>query len=225
MNSTQPHKAEHWFQVQKRNLRNHYQKLTAGFRAAHLRRELRKCQTSQQPIKLMLGAGSVRLKGWLVTDIHYFNILKAGDWSSYLEESSLDRLLAEHVLEHLSLTENRTALRHALKYLKPGGTFRIAVPDGNRPDEQYRKEVEPPADGHQIFFNLASLTSLLLAMGFEVQPLEWFDEQGQFHEHPWDSSDGHIFRSKRYDQQELFRFGDDLYYTSLIVDAIKPKSA
>jgi len=36
---------------------------------------------------------------------------------------------ASHVLEHLSLTDFRTALKNTLSYLAPGGVFRLVVPD------------------------------------------------------------------------------------------------
>jgi YD repeat-containing protein len=62
---------------------------------------------------------------------------------------------------------------------------------------------------------------MLQDSGFQVNPLEYFDAEGQFHATAWDSADGHVRRSLRYDRQEAFRLGD-LYYTSLIVDAVRP---
>jgi SAM-dependent methyltransferase len=42
---------------------------------------------------------------------------------------SVDGLYASHVLEHLSLADMRAALRNSFAVLKPGGVFRLIVPD------------------------------------------------------------------------------------------------
>jgi hypothetical protein len=44
-------------------------------------------------------------------------------------EASCRGLYCSHVLEHLSLAECRKALKNSYGYLKPGGTFRIVLPD------------------------------------------------------------------------------------------------
>ena len=46
-----------------------------------------------------------------------------------INSNSCDGLYACHVLEHLALDDFRIALRHSLDYLKPGGPFRLIVPD------------------------------------------------------------------------------------------------
>ena len=132
----------------------------------------------------------------------------------------IDRLLAEHILEHLSETEGRIAVGESYRYLKRGGLFRLAVPDGNRRDAAYLAEVSPPRAGHQVLYNVDTFTSLLKSIGFVVMPLEYFDDHEQFHAHPWDECDGYIQRSIRFDTQEEFRRGH-MCYTSLIVDARK----
>ena len=42
---------------------------------------------------------------------------------------SADAVYCSHVLEHLALDEFRAAIRNVVEYLKPGGTFRLVVPD------------------------------------------------------------------------------------------------
>jgi SAM-dependent methyltransferase len=44
-------------------------------------------------------------------------------------ENSCAAVFCSHVLEHLALNDLDTALRHTFAYLKPGGTFRLVVPD------------------------------------------------------------------------------------------------
>jgi predicted SAM-dependent methyltransferase len=46
-----------------------------------------------------------------------------------LAPSSCDVVYSSHVLEHLSLSGLRVALQNVLSILKPGGTFRLVVPD------------------------------------------------------------------------------------------------
>lgn len=46
-----------------------------------------------------------------------------------LEDESCDGVYCSHVLEHLALDEFRTALLNTHKVLKPGGFFRLVMPD------------------------------------------------------------------------------------------------
>jgi len=46
-----------------------------------------------------------------------------------LKENELDGIYCSHILEHLSLEDFRIALRNTYKVLKPGGIFRLVVPD------------------------------------------------------------------------------------------------
>ena len=46
-----------------------------------------------------------------------------------LAAGSLDGVYCSHILEHLSLFDCRTALRNTYKLLKPGGYFRMVLPD------------------------------------------------------------------------------------------------
>ncbi len=46
-----------------------------------------------------------------------------------LAPGSCDVVYASHVLEHLSLVDLRTALQNVFALLKPGGVFRLVVPD------------------------------------------------------------------------------------------------
>ncbi len=46
-----------------------------------------------------------------------------------LAENSVDGLFCAHVLEHLSYQDFESALENSFRYLKPGGLYRIIVPD------------------------------------------------------------------------------------------------
>lgn len=182
--------------------------------------KLRKEVSTASPLKVMLGAGPSQYDGWFQTDKDILDVTSLEDWSTLFAPASIDSLLSEHMLEHLSEDEARSALAECYRYLKPQGLFRLAVPDGYRRDPAYVKEVAPPNDGHKMLYNIDSLTALLQSVGFSTTPLEYFDAQERFHATTWDQNDGMIRRSVRFDTQQAFQ-RDGLFYTSLIVDARK----
>ena len=101
--------------------------------------------------------------------------------------------------------------------------MRIAVPDAFHPDSQYIDYVRPGgagpgAEDHKIFYEYKILREILEETGFKVDLLEYWDEKGVFHFRKWNSENGHICRSKRYDHRNK---GGALRFTSLIVDAVK----
>jgi predicted SAM-dependent methyltransferase len=182
---------------------------------------LRRRVISSAPLNVLIGGGQTSYEGWIFTDRDFLDITEPQDWSNLFEPNSIDRLLCEHVLEHLTEEECSMALAECYRYLKPGGLMRVAVPDGYRRDSAYVAEASPPNAGHKVFFNVDTLPPLLVSLGFRVTPLEYFDESEQFHAGSWDESEGLVTRSARFDHQKDFQRGD-LYYTSLIVDARKP---
>jgi len=178
------------------------------------------------PLKIIIGAGPQSQLGWVATDISRLNLLKPERWGRYLQPCSVDALMAEHVWEHLSKEEAVSAAKTCFKYLKVGGYLRIAVPDGLQISAEYIESVRPGGSGpgaedHKVLYDYRSLTAMLRQAGFTVQSLEYFDEAGQFHAQPWDDEDGRISRSSRHDVRNV---DGRLKYTSLIVDAIKPKA-
>ena len=173
-----------------------------------------------RPLNVVLGGGTTSYEGWMETDQNVLDITVPDSWSGLFKPASIDRLLAEHVFEHLSEDQCRVAFAECYRYLKPAGLFRLAVPDGYRRDPDYVAEVAPPRDGHQSLFTVETLPPLLEEAGFKVTPLEYFDSAEQFHALPWDERDGHIIRSIRFDHQERFKRGD-MFYTSLVIDAVR----
>lgn len=186
-------------------------------------RRLRETAARTRPLNVVLGAGTTSYPGWVATDGDVLDITSPNDWALLFEPESIDRLLAEHVIEHLSEERARNALTACYRYLKAGGLLRVAVPDGNRRDPAYVAEASPPKDGHQALYNIDSLAQLLRESGFETTPLEYFDENEEFRAIPWDERDGLIQRSVRFDHQTDFQRGS-LYYTSVIIDARKPQA-
>jgi predicted SAM-dependent methyltransferase len=183
-------------------------------------RKLREQIQRADPLNVILGSGTTSYPGWIATDNDLLDISRPGSWAELFEPASIDRLLTEHVFEHLSEEECAIALAECFRYLKPGGVLRIAVPDGYRRDAAYLAEASPPKDGHKVLFTVETLVPLLESFGFQATPLEYFDAQENFHAHAWNEADGLIMRSVRFDRQQDFKRGE-LFYTSLIVDARK----
>jgi predicted SAM-dependent methyltransferase len=175
--------------------------------------------------KFNVGSGGINPDpSWYATDISTLNLTRDADWRKLLLFLKLDNIMAEHVWEHLTDAETALANQYCFKYLKRGGTLRLAVPDGFHPDPAYIEYVRPGghgagADDHKILYTYKIMKERLEAAGFRVELLEYWDEQGQFHAVDWSDEAGRITRSKRYDQRNA---NGELKYTSLIVDAIKP---
>jgi len=131
--------------------------------------------------------------------------------------------MAEHVWEHLDETQTALANRYCWEYLAPGRSLRLAVPDGLHPSPDYIAYIRPGgtgagADDHKVLYDYRNMTARLESTGFSVSLLEYWDETGCFHYIDWTSDNGHIDRSRRYDERNK---QGTLGYTSLIVDATK----
>jgi predicted SAM-dependent methyltransferase len=175
------------------------------------------------PVRVVVGAGGIFDKGWIPTDIEQLNLLDTESWNRYFSPDSIDAILAEHVWEHLSEQEAYLAAKNCFLYLKPNGYIRVAVPDGFHPSLEYINAVRPGgrgagAEDHKVLYNYLNISKCFESVGFEVELLEYFDEEGSFHYKEWDTDKGMIVRSCRYDARN--RQGN-LYYTSIIFDAKK----
>lgn len=181
-------------------------------------------------LRVIVGGGAFDAEnnpGWLSMKQDEVDLLSPQDWEHHFTPSSIDAILAEHVWEHLSLEEGLEAARRLWCYLKPGGFFRCAVPDGLFPDKNYQRMVrvggpgpsDHPAASHQVLYDYRSLSALFESAGFKVKLLEYHDEQGRFHFTDWDPAEGMIYRSRRFDHRNQ---EGKLAFASLIVDALKP---
>jgi predicted SAM-dependent methyltransferase len=175
-------------------------------------------------IKFNIGSGKSGFNHeWFNTDKNSLDITDENDWKKYLKFLKVNNIFSEHVWEHLSDLDAEKALKNCYRFLKKGGVFRIAVPDGFHPDKEYIDYVKPGghglgADDHKILYNYKSLTQRLESAGFKVSLLEYWDENGNFHFKEWSDDGGRVLRSKRYDSRNQ---NGKLAYTSLIIDAIK----
>jgi len=207
--------------------------LILGWRAAvenrqaqrALSREVRRLLYGHRPIKLVIGAAAGQhFDGWLMTNLPVFNALKVEHWGTMFPSGCIDRILAEHVIEHWHEGEFVEFLRIVRPFLSRAGTIRLAVPDGLHPDPHYIEYVRPGGSGagsddHKVLYTYKKMGSISSRAGYACTFLEHFDETGQFHAIPWDIQDGFIKRSSRYDPRNETA---PLSYTSLMVD-LKPQ--
>lgn len=76
--------------------------------------------------------------------VRYGDILKGLP----VPDGSVDGLYASHVLEHLALEDMRLALRRSLRLLRPGGVFRLVVPDLAAAAQSYCAALGDPLAAH-----------------------------------------------------------------------------
>jgi predicted SAM-dependent methyltransferase len=180
-----------------------------------------------EKIKIIVGASTQSYTGWIPTQERDLNLLRRQDWEISFKNRKIDRILAEHVWEHLDEEEGRRAARICFDFLKPGGMVRCAVPDGYFPNEEYQKmiqigypkPIEYPAVRHKMVYNYHVIQDVFESAGFEVDLLEYCDEEGNFHFKDWNPENGFIYRSKRFDHRNT---NGEIRMMSLIIDAQKP---
>jgi predicted SAM-dependent methyltransferase len=195
-------------------------------RFAAQRRALRSLKT-QSTRRIVIGSSGTAFAGWVSTDREIVDLLNEASWARFFSPDWLDAILAEHVWEHLSASEAVRAAQTCFRFLKPGGYLRVAVPDGLHPDPAYVEQVRPGGTGsgaedHKVLYDFAMFRELFAAAGFDVRLREYFDREGRFQCDDWNPADGLIQRSMRFDERNS---PGRLVYTSIILDAVKPRAA
>jgi predicted SAM-dependent methyltransferase len=187
----------------------------------HMRRQV---EDSGGAIRVIIGASGTAAAGWITTEYPLVNVAELASLQRVFRPGTVSAILAEHVWEHLTPAQALAGARNCHALLKPGGHFRIAVPDGLHTDPAYIEYARPGGSGegsddHKVFYTHRSLGQMLQEAGFEVRLLEWFDEKGVFHAVDWDPAGGYVDRSTRFDDRNR---ENPTAYTSLIADAFKP---
>ncbi len=186
-----------------------------------MKQEIRSAHESGAALKVVIGAGDTRYAGWVHTDVPYLDATTPSHWARYFERGSIQRILAEHVFEHLTPAQLTAFLMTVRPYLTADARIRIAVPDGNHPNPAYIEYVRPGGTGdgahdHKVLYTADSLSAAIYSGGFVPLLLEYYDEEGAFHQHPWDAADGHIQRTPASDSPQHRA----LNYSSLICDCV-----
>jgi predicted SAM-dependent methyltransferase len=179
------------------------------------------------PLKVAIGAGTQSYPGWISTQREQLDLLDPECWRAAFAQRKADAFLCEHVWEHLTHDEGRRAARYCFEALKPGGYIRCAVPDRNFRDEAYQREVgvggpgpaDHPAADHKIVYDFRLFAEVFKSAGFEIDLLEYCDDDGRFHYNQWSIIEAPIYRSLLSDHRNK---AGSIGFVSLIIDARKP---
>jgi predicted SAM-dependent methyltransferase len=189
-----------------------------------------------QEINLIVGAKTQTQAGWISSDAVQLDIRREADWSRYFAPGSIDRILCESCLEHMTFADGLAACQNFYKYLRPGGRVRIAVPDRNFKNESYHFWTSPGGGGqlfarlfiyrpdepdHKVFYDYVSLTHLMQRAGFSTQLLEWFDNEGRFYRREWSYVGGEVTRSYGHPRVARLKPWVGCDFLSLICDGFK----
>ena len=109
---------------------------------AQIREETLRQQLLETPRRIVIGASGVFEPAWTPTDAREFDLLRPETWERFVQPGSIDCLMAEHVWEHLTLEQGRTAALTCHRFLKPGGYLRVAVPDGLFPSAEFQEYIK-----------------------------------------------------------------------------------
>ena len=179
-------------------------------------------------VKIILGAALTSQKDWISTNEEWFDISKKKDWQKlFKNKRKLKRALAEHVFEHLSVDEMRNSLKLIFENMLKGGSLRIAVPDGNNPNPEYRKHcgingIGADASDHKQFLTYEFLSREVEKIGFKCTLIEGYLENKELVSKSVNNNLGRVIRS-RSNSINLSKKGWDFYdsNTSLIIDCFK----
>jgi predicted SAM-dependent methyltransferase len=174
-------------------------------------------------INLIIGGANIDFPGWFETDILILDVTNEKQFQRFFSRHKINKVMAEHVLEHLTTEQIELMLVHLYKYSASNLNIRIAVPDGFHANPEYIDMVKPGgtgngADDHKHLFTYKSLSAIFERNKFKAHPLEYWDEQGNFHSHYKNDDKGLIRRSMANDSRNA---GGKPVYTSLIIDFTK----
>lgn len=174
----------------------------------------------EKKLKINIGASETKFEGWFQTEQYFLDVSKRNDFAKMFSDRKINFILAEHVLEHISNHDLALMLKHFQEFTADDINIRIAVPDGFHKDFDYIEEVKPGGKGpgaedHKNLFTYKSLSKLFEDAGFIAHPVEYWDEQGVFHQGYSNDDKGHIRRSFINDSRNA---SGNPVYTSLIID-------
>ena len=111
--------------------------------SARFRRDAAALAAGDDLLKVNIGAATKLVPGWMNTDVHYrapyyLDLLKP--WP--VPPQSVDRVFADNVIEHFTIADARTLLRHAFDAMAPGGGIRLVTPDVERIARAYLDDLD-----------------------------------------------------------------------------------
>lgn len=146
-----------------------------------------------KPLKLHIGCGKRRLKGFThidLADFPHIDYKHDGKTLPMFKSNSADLIYSCHMLEYFDRVEVMAVLKEWFRVLKKGGTLRLAVPDFEALIKVYKKtkdldKVLGPIYGrwpvnkkltiyHKTVYDYTSLKKLLTSIGFHgIKKWDW----------------------------------------------------
>jgi predicted SAM-dependent methyltransferase len=113
-------------------------------------------------MKIQFGSGSNILDGWVNTDAE----VDVTQTPLPFESKCAERILAEHVLEHISAPQMLRFLDECHRILKPNGVIRICCPVvDDRLTKQHARDLTL-GHGHQQILTASTIDTFLWMAGF-----------------------------------------------------------
>ena len=139
-----------------------------------------------------------------------------------LPDNCVDRIHSEDCFEHIEETQYPHILNEIYRILKPGGLFRLAVPDYMNPKDRFclEKGFDTRNNLHLTLTTYKLLKPYLDKSPFHVNYLHYWKDNDTFLSNKIDYSKGYIRRTP--DNDERNKNGNPLYVTSFVADLIKP---
>lgn len=87
--------------------------------------------SKRDDVRLHIGAGTIRLNGWLNTDIlpHLSPLFLDATHRFPVRDGTVTYIFSEHFIEHVPRQAAYHFLRESLRVLKPGAVLRLSTPD------------------------------------------------------------------------------------------------
>lgn len=180
-------------------------------------------------VNLIIGAALTKQKGWFSTNEDWLDITKKEHWDRLFNSKvRVKRVLAEHVFEHLTVDEMRVSLNLIYENMIEGGSLRIAVPDGNNPNQEYIDNcgingIGADALDHKQFLTYEFLSNEVKKVGFKISLIEGYLRNKKLVSKKPNKDLGLVMRSrsnkKFQNSKEGWNFVDS--NTSLILDCFK----
>ena len=70
-----------------------------------------------------MGAGRTKFPGWFSTEVYFLDVTKEEDFQKLFSERKINNVLAEHVLEHLTLQQLELMTVNFYKYSSDGSAL------------------------------------------------------------------------------------------------------
>lgn len=114
-------------------------------------------------MNVQFGSGNNKLEGWINTDLPEVDVTKCLPY----EDNSVDKILCEHCVEHVSGPDALRFMDECYRILKPKGVLRLCVPVLDRLTVQKARDIVLN-HGHLTIWTTILLYRVMELAGFLV---------------------------------------------------------